>query len=319
MSGIPLPLEVRLPKRPADGWVSVRCPLHDDRSPSASILFRGGVPVLLHCFSPACPANTASLLIRKYEMGGGVLIIREASWKGARPSPRAKPPSTPRARGGELSVQDDAAIETLKMLLRIEALEIRNGRFREDGAQFWGAFMEAKHVPPQWREFPDRPLCGVGLHYPVFELRISAYGVRVEKTGRFHVRLNASKPKALFLPDEPEEEAPEWERRIRIYTPDLGAFRRVLSGESDRPLVLTEAPHQALRVQGLSGAVACSPFGIGQMAPLCQTLVALNFPVAVVFADDPVSLPPGVRGVIQDLDLIDNRALGLILMRFLER
>lgn len=282
---------------PENGFVKTRCPFHDDRHPSGSILFRDGKPVLIRCFAGCSPRRVVDYRVDGKRLR---LLVVETEGRTSRLGKTKRPPKKAPApgenRGG---FSDPRAIQLIRQIVTEEAEAILRGLFVEspEAVRFWESFMEIKQVPKGWIGLAVRPICGVGLYYPI--QIFDPAGEPVRET-IYQIRTNTDSLKSLY---HPKVELPGG--AIRLYSP-----HRLDLGEIHKPIVIVEAPHHALRIAALGlDVLPIATCGLSNVERVYELLSGFGEVVAV-FADDP---PPAYQPIfevrIADLDQIDNPTL----------
>lgn len=320
-----------------DGFVSGYCPFHDDRHPSASIMFRDGKPVRFTCFA-GCGRG---LPIRSFQ----ILSDREISIRlgGKEDREENRPialspfvrqtarqvfrmPKKKKKDGKEsvadvslsrsISLVDPAAADELMTAVIVEVERIIEGRFREDAGavRFWSSFMKIKRISGSWQDLPNRPLCGAGLYYRLHGIQ---NGRIVPLEEHVHIRLNADFRKSFFHrpfrwdhDTAPDSDGDRPSRIVPIYSP-----RGFALSIPHPPIVLVEAPQHAIRLAVLTEEVfPIAAMGISNLPGVFRALQEAGFAPGLVFAD----AHPGEgwsmgKVVVMDLDLVDDSViLGVI-------
>jgi len=302
-------VHVKVSKSPESGFVPCRCPVHDDRTPSASLRFEGGRPVLLYCFG-ACAVQRgvrfACFEIHDAEPAGDGWVIRISLAGKAhnrakvahRKIKRAQPQDLEQQEMPSLVIQE--AVERMKAeaVARLEALLA--GR-RKETPEAWRMWLRVKRIDPERLE-RERP----GLEFPplFLELAIAFPLIPIPPEpgvpARYHLRFHAGM-KAINHPPE-SSQGKTWAYAPRGFRPGS-------------PVVVVEAPQHALRIALLTKDVLpLAALGIGNIPRLAQAASEAGGVVVRVFADGPVAVP-GAAGV--DLDEVesDERLLRLIGLR----
>jgi len=303
------------------GFVKIRCPFHDDHHPSGSILFRDGKPVLIRCFA-GCSARR----VMDYQWLDArrlVLTVVEAESRASRPGKtKRSPKKTPAQSENREWFADPSAIQLIREIVMEEAEAILNNRFVEspDAIRFWDSFMQIKQVPKAWINLEKRPICGVGLHYPIQV--IDALGETVPVTA-FQIRTNTDALKSLY---HPRVELPDG--AVRIYSP----YQLNLTMIS-KPIIITEAPHHALRIAalgldglplGLDGlplgldVLPIAACGLSNLQRVYELLSSFGKVVAVFADESPSASQPICALRIVDLDRIDNPTLVSMLISLIQ-
>lgn len=283
---------------PDNGFAKTRCPFHDDRHPSGSILFRNGKPVLIRCFAGCSTRKVVGY--RRVDARKLALMVVEAESRASRPGKsKRSPKKTPAPSENKGWFADPRAIQLMRQIVMEEAEAILNGRFVEspDAVLFWDSFMQIKRVPKAWIDLEKRPICGVGLYYPIQVFDALGRSVPVAIC---QIRTNTDDLKSLY---HPRVELPDG--AVRLYSP----YRLELT-KLNKPIIITEAPHHALRIAALGlDALPVAACGLSNVERVYDLLSGFGEVVAV-FADDPPSAShPIFRVRIVDLDRIDNPTL----------
>lgn len=283
---------------PDNGFARTRCPFHDDRHPSGSILFRNGKPVLVRCFAGCSTRKVVGY--RRVDARKLVLTVAEAESRASRPGKTKRPPKkAPAPSENKGWFADPRAIQLMRQIVLEEAEAILNGHFVEnpDAVLFWNSFMQIKQVPKAWIDLEKRPICGVGLYYPIQVFDALGRSVPV---AIFQIRTNTDGLKSLY---HPRVELPDG--AVRIYSPNPIDLMRI-----SRPIVIVEAPHHALRIAALGlDVLPVAACGLSNVEKVYELLS--NFgEVVAVFADDPPSASQPIYQIrIVDLDYIENHML----------
>jgi hypothetical protein len=300
---------VETSRSPESGFVSCRCPIHADQTPSASLLFKEGHPVSLFCFG-ACATKRGVRFVRfrvlRAEPGEGGWRIRvapesaEPGRAGAvrRKNKKSAPSSPDRQEPPGLVVQE--AVERMKVeaVARLEALLAGK---RKETPEAWRMWLRIKRIDPERLE-RERP----GLEFPplFLDLAIAFPLIPIPPEpglpARYHLRFHAG-VKAINHPPESSQ------GKVWAYAPR--GFR------PGSPVVVVEAPQHALRIALLTREVIpLAAMGIGNIPRLVQAASEAGGVVVRVFADDPVPIP-GAAGVDLDEVASDERLLRLIGLR----
>jgi hypothetical protein len=304
---------VETSRSPESGFASCRCPIHADRTPSASLLFREGRPVAMFCFG-ACAARRGARFVRfrvlRAEPSEGGWNIRvapesaepERAGGTSRKSKRLKKPapSSPDQPEEPPSLVIQEAVERMKAeaVPRLEALLAGK---RKETPEAWRMWLEIKRIDPARLE-RERP----GLEFPPLFLELAVVFPLIPiptepgLPARYHLRFHAG-VKAINHPTDSSQ------GRVWAYAPR--GFR------PGSPVVVVEAPQHALRIALLTDRVLpLAAMGIGNAARLAQAASEAGGVVVRVFADDPVAVP-GAAGVDLDEVASDERLLRLIGLR----
>ncbi len=291
------------------GFVPCRCPIHADRTPSASLLFREGRPVAMFCFG-ACATRRGARFVRfrvlRAEPGDGGWNIRVAS-EGAGPeragavrrkSKKSAPLSPDQQETPSLVIQE--AVERMKVEAAAQLEALLAGR-RKETPEPWRLWLRIKGVDPERleRERPD-------LEFPplFLELAIAFPLIPIPPApglpARYHLRFHAGMKAINHPPDSSQGKV--WAYAPRGFRPGS-------------PVVVVEAPQHALRIALLTDKVLpLAAMGIGNVPRLVQAASEAGGVVVRVFADDPVAVP-GAAGVDLDEVASDERLLRLIGLR----
>jgi hypothetical protein len=304
---------VETSRSPESGFVSCRCPIHADRAPSASLLFKDGSPVAMFCFG-ACAVRNGARFVRfrvlRAHPGEGGWSIRVAP-EGAEPGragaagrkskKRKKPaPSSSDQQEEPPSLVIQEAVERMKAeaVARLEAFLAGK---RKETPEVWRMWLRIKRIDPERLE-RERP----GLEFPpiFLELAIAFPLIPIPPepglAARYHLRFHAG-VKAINYPPESSQ------GKVWAYAPR--GFR------PGSPVVVVEAPQHALRIALLTREVLpLAAMGIGNVPRLVQAASEAGGVVVRVFADDPAPIP-GAAGVDLDEVASDERLLRLIGLR----
>jgi hypothetical protein len=299
-------VRVEVSNSPESGFVKCRCPVHDDRTPSASLRFEGGRPVLLYCFG-ACAVQRgvrfACFEIHDAELAedGWVIHISLASKAhnrtkvAGRKSRRAQPQDPEQQEMPSLVIQE--AVERMKAeaVARLEAFLAGK---RKETPEAWRMWLRIKRIDPERLE-RGRP----GLEFPpiFLDLVIAFPLIPVPPEpglpARYHLRFHAG-VKAINHPPE-SSRGKVWAYAPRGFRP--GSL-----------VVVVEAPQHALRIALLTRDVLpLAAMGIGNIPRLAQAASEAGGVVVRVFADDPAPIP-GAASVDLDEVASDERLLRLI-------
>jgi hypothetical protein len=301
---------VEISRSSESGFVSCRCPIHADRTPSASLLFKEGRPVAMFCFG-ACAARRGVRFVRfrvlRAEPGEGGWNIRvapesadpERAGAALRKSkkPKKSAPSSLDQQEEPPGLVIQEAVERMKAeaVARLEAFLAGK---RKETPEAWRMWLRIKHVDPERLE-RERP----GLEFPplFLELAIAFPLIPIPPEpglpARYHLRFHAG-VKAINHPPESSR------GKVWAYAPR--GFR------PGSPVVVVEAPQHALRIALLTREVLpLAAMGIGNIPRLVQAASEAGGVVVRVFADDPVAVP-GAAGVDLDEVTSDERLLRMI-------
>lgn len=281
------------PGWPDNDFVRGRCPFHDDRHPSATLLIRNKRPARFFCFA-GCGKNLPVLsfervsdwevrivVLRSPDDGVRHSGIPNASAAESRPEARFRRPAAddPVLRG----LLDLEALDSLKTAAVLEAEQIIEGRFREDAGAvaFWSAFMRVKRVPESWLSLPNRPLCGIGLHFRLHGIEENGHIVLMKE--HIHIRTNTDFQKSFFHRPFVRREGENGGNPVPLYSP-LG----FPPPTPHPPVVVVEAPQHAVRIAVITADVfPVAALGISNIPRLAAMLQRSGFPPAVVVADEP--------------------------------
>jgi hypothetical protein len=295
------------------GFVPCRCPVHADRTPSASLLFREGRPVAMFCFG-ACAARRGVRFVRfrvlraePREGGWNIRVALEsadperAGAAGRKSKKPKKPaPSSPDQQEEPPSLVIQEAVERMKVeaVARLEAFLAGK---RQETLGAWRMWLRIKRIDLERLE-RERP----GLEFPpiFLELAIAFPLIPIPPEpglpARYHLRFHAGM-KAINHPPESSQ------GKVWAYAPR--GFR------PGSPVVVVEAPQHALRIALLTRDVLpLAAMGIGNIPRLAQAASEAGGVVVRVFADDPAPIP-GAAGVDLDEVASDERLLRLIGLR----
>jgi hypothetical protein len=298
---------VETSRSPESGFVSCRCPIHEDQTPSASLLFREGRPVAMFCFG-ACAARSGVRFARfrvlradPAEGGWNIRVAPESAGPERaktvrRKSKKPAPPSSDQQQEvPSLVIQE--AVERMKAeaVARLEAF--RAGKCKET-PEAWRMWLRIKHIDPRRleRERPDLEFPPIFLDLAI-AFPLTPIPPEPGLPARYHLRFHAGLKAINYPPDSSQGKI--WAYAPRGFRP--GSL-----------VVVVEAPQHALRIALLTDRVLpLAAMGIGNVPRLVQAASEAGGAVVRVFADDPVAVP-GAVGVDLDEVASDERLLRLL-------
>jgi hypothetical protein len=292
------------------GFVSCRCPVHADRTPSASLLFKDGSPVAMFCFGACAVKNGVRFVrfrvLRAHPVEGGwnIRVAPESAEPRRAGAARRKSKNHAPSSSGQQEEPPSLVIQEAVERMKAEAmarLEAFLAGKRKETPEVWRMWLQIKRIDPARLE-RERP----GLEFPpiFLELAIAFPLIPIPTEpglpARYHLRFHAGM-KAINYPPESSQ------GKVWAYAPR--GFR------PGSPVVVVEAPQHALRIALLTREVLpLAAMGIGNIPRLAQAASEAGGVVVRVFADDPAPIP-GAASVDLDEVASDERLLRLIGLR----
>jgi hypothetical protein len=292
------------------GFVSCRCPVHADRTPSASLLFKDGSPVAMFCFGACAVKNGVRFVrfrvLRAHPVEGGwnIRVSPESAEPRRAGAARRKSKNHAPSSSGQQEEPPSLVIQEAVERMKAEAmarLEAFLAGKRKETPEVWRMWLQIKRIDPARLE-RERP----GLEFPpiFLELAIAFPLIPIPTEpglpARYHLRFHAGM-KAINYPPESSQ------GKVWAYAPR--GFR------PGSPVVVVEAPQHALRIALLTREVLpLAAMGIGNIPRLAQAASEAGGVVVRVFADDPAPIP-GAASVDLDEVSSDERLLRLIGLR----